>query len=42
MSVVDECSIKILDDVDVFAAECEFGVSGSWDHQLTKFPDSVW
>ena len=27
MSVVDECSIKILDDVDVFAAECEFGVS---------------
>ena len=28
-SVVAECNVKIFDDVDVFVAECHFGVSGT-------------
>ena len=29
LSVVAECSVKIFDDVDVFVAECQYGVSGT-------------
>ena len=27
--VIAQCSVKIFDDVDVFVAECQFGVSGT-------------
>ena len=29
LSVVAECSVKVLDDVGVFMTECQFGVSGT-------------
>ena len=29
LSVVAECSVQILDNVDVIKAKCQFGVSGT-------------
>ena len=29
LSVVTECNVKILDDVNVLVTECQFGVSGT-------------
>ena len=38
--VVAKCTVKVFDDVDVFATECHFGVSGTISF-LIQFGDFV-